>query len=189
MELLDALSADVLRALDGIQFPAFVVDHHRRVRWQNAAALALVGDVRDKLDRSIVAPEDLHRVRDAFARKQMGALHTEYEATLVRADGKRVRVAVSSVPLRDPDERMIGAFVLTRAVSQIEPPAARAPRPTARQRQTLTLLAAGHSTPQMAALMGLSHETVRNHVKGLLRTLGARSRVEAVAKGRRAGLI
>jgi DNA-binding CsgD family transcriptional regulator len=30
---------------------------------------------------------------------------------------------------------------------------------------------------------------VRNHVKGVLRSLDARSRVEAVAKGRRMGLI
>jgi DNA-binding CsgD family transcriptional regulator len=51
------------------------------------------------------------------------------------------------------------------------------------------LLAAGCSTPQMAELMGLSTETVRNHVKRLLRALDARSRVEAVAKGRRAGLV
>jgi DNA-binding CsgD family transcriptional regulator len=41
----------------------------------------------------------------------------------------------------------------------------------------------------MAQRMGISKETVRNHVKGVLRSLGARSRVEAVAKGRSVGLI
>ena len=54
---------------------------------------------------------------------------------------------------------------------------------------TLTLLAAGYSTTQMAQQMGISTETVRNHVKRVLRSLDARSRIEAVAKGRRAGLI
>ena len=188
-ELVDALSADVLQALDAVQFPAFVVDRDRRVRWQNAAAIELVGDLRGKVDRSFLAPEDLARVRDAFARKQMGALHTEYEATLLRGDGNRVRVAVSSVPLRSADEKMIGSFVLARAVTNALPPPRPAPRLTARQRQTLTLLSAGCSTPKMAELMGLSQETVRNHVKRLLRNLDARSRVEAVAKARDAKLI
>lgn len=186
---MDALSADVLRALSAVQVPAFLVDHQRRVRWQNGAALALVGDLRDRLDRSIIAPEDLARARDAFARKQMGALHTEYEMTVMRADGKHVRLAVSSVPLRGPDEAMIGSFVLARAVVASKPPVEPVPRLTARQRQTLTLLGGGCSTSEMAELMGLSEQTVRNHVKGLLRTLDARSRVEAVSKGRRAGLI
>jgi PAS domain S-box-containing protein len=188
-ELLDALSGDVLQALDAVQLLAFVVDHQRRVRWQNAAATRIVGDLRGKLDRSIFAPEDLARVREAFARKQMGALHTEYEATLLRSDGTRVQVAVTSVPLKRADRKMIGSFALARALAEMEPTPAPASRLTARQRQTLTLLAAGCSTPQMAELMGLSEETVRNHVKRLLRTLGARSRVEAVAKGRRGRLI
>jgi DNA-binding CsgD family transcriptional regulator len=188
-ELVDALSADVLQALNAVQFPAFVVDRDRRVRWQNAAAIQLVGDLRGKVDRSFIAPEDLARVREAFARKQMGVLHTEYEATLLRGDGNRVRIAVSSVPLRRADEKMIGSFVLARAVTDPLPQPKSAPRLTARQRQTLTLLSAGCSTPMMAQLMGLSEETVRNHVKRLLRTLDARSRIEAVAKARDAKLI
>jgi len=58
-----------------------------------------------------------------------------------------------------------------------------------REQETLTLLAVGYSTAQMAQQMGISKETVRNHVKGLLRSLGARSRVEAIAKARGVGLI
>lgn len=188
-ELVDVLSADILLALEAVQFPAFAADIDRRVRWQNAAAIELVGDVRGKLDRSIVAPEDLGRVREAFARKQMGALHTDYEASLVRGDGSHVRLAVSSVPLRRADGTLVGSFALGRALDQSKPGHDASPLLTARQRQTLTLLAAGCSTSQMAELMGLSEETVRNHVKRLLRKLDARSRVEAVAKGRRADLV
>ena len=188
-ELLEALSADVLQTLEAVQVPAFAVDRDRRIRWQNAAAFELVGDLRGRVEESVVVPEDLSRARDAFARKQMGALHTEYEVTLIRADGTRVRVGVSSVPLRNPHDDMIGAFVLAREVAEPEPPPEPTPSLTPRQRQTLTLLAAGCSTPQMAELMGLSEETIRNHVKRLLLRLGARSRVEALAKGRRANLI
>jgi DNA-binding CsgD family transcriptional regulator len=186
---MNALRTDVAHALEALQFPAFAADGDRRVRWQNAAATALVGDLRGKLDRSFIAPEDLGLVRDAFARKQMGALHTEYEATLVRVDGTRLRLAVSSVPLRRADGKMIGSFVLARLLGRAKPPPEAAPRLTARQLQILTFLAEGCSTSQMAELMGLSHETVRNHVKRMLPRLEARSRVEAVAKGREAGLI
>ena len=188
-DLIEALSADLLQALDAVQFPAFAGDLERRVRWQNAAALELVGDLRGKLDRTFVAPEDLALVRDAFARRQMGALHTEYEITLVRADGTGVRVAISSVPLRGADETMIGTFSLARAVAQVERHSEPTPQLTARQHQALTLLAAGCSTSQMAEMMGLSKETVRNHIKRLLMRLDARSRVEALAKARRANLI
>jgi DNA-binding CsgD family transcriptional regulator len=41
----------------------------------------------------------------------------------------------------------------------------------------------------LAKEMSISIETVRNHVKRVLRSLGASSRVEAVAKARRVGLI
>jgi PAS domain S-box-containing protein len=187
-ELIEALSADVLQTLEAVQVPAFAVDRDRRIRWQNAAAVELVGDLRGRVDTSVVVPEDLGHTRDAFARKQMGTLHTEYEVTMIHLDGTRVRVAVSSVPLRN-HEGMIGAFALAREVAEPEPPPEPTPSLTPRQRQTLTLLAAGCSTQQMAELMGLSEETVRNHVKRLLLRLGARSRVEALAKGRRANLI
>src|SRR5712691_2308768 len=111
-ELMDALNADFLQALEAVGFPAFVVDLDRRVRWQNAAGIETFGDMRGRLDASVIAPEDVPRVREAFARKQMGAAHTELELTVVRADSTRVRVAVSSVPLRGADNAMIGSFGL-----------------------------------------------------------------------------
>jgi two-component system nitrate/nitrite response regulator NarL len=41
----------------------------------------------------------------------------------------------------------------------------------------------------MADELGLSTETVRNHVRGLLAELGARSRLEAVLLAHRFGLL
>jgi two-component system, NarL family, nitrate/nitrite response regulator NarL len=74
-------------------------------------------------------------------------------------------------------------------LEEVDPSLASPPRLSARERETLTLLAAGYSTALMAEKMGISRETVRNHVKSLLRSLGASSRAEAVAKGRDVGLI
>jgi DNA-binding CsgD family transcriptional regulator len=188
-ELLNALSADALPMLEAVGVPAYVVDRHRRVRWQNAASIELVGDLRGRLDGTVLAPEDLPRAREAFERKRRGASHTEVEVSVARRDRTRVRVAVSSVPLRNAGGAMIGSFGLVQVLGEIDPSFERAPRLSRRERETLTLLAAGYSTPRMAQQMNITTETVRNHVKGVLRGLDASSRVEAVAKARRMGLV
>ena len=45
----------------------------------------------------------------------------------------------------------------------------------------MRLLEQGRSTDEIAADLHLSRDTVRNHVRGLLRSLGVKSRLEAVA--------
>src|SRR4051794_29399242 len=60
---------------------------------------------------------------------------------------------------------------------------------TRRQRQILLLLDEGASTDTIASRLGLQPTTVKNHVAALRRALGARSRLEAVAKARRQGLL
>ena len=94
--MIEALSADVLQTLHEVQFPVGLIDLARRVQWQNPASIALIGDVRGKLDASVVAPEDLEEARVQFARKLMGARHTEHEVTVICADGTRARMETSS---------------------------------------------------------------------------------------------
>jgi DNA-binding CsgD family transcriptional regulator len=187
--LLEAMSADVFETLGAIAFPAYIVDANRRVRWQNAASIDLLGDVRGRLDSSVLGPEDLALARRAFARKQHGAPQTELEVAVTRVDGTRVRVAVTSVPLRNGDGEVIGSFGVCHVLGKVEPLPEGAPQLSGRERETLAFLVDGYSTAQMARQMDISKETVRNHVKGLLKSLGARSRVEAIAKARSAGLI
>jgi DNA-binding CsgD family transcriptional regulator len=187
-DLLDALSADFLGAIEAMSVPAYIVDLHRRVQWQNAASIQLVGDLRGRLDDSVLAPGDLVVAREAFAQKQKGAAHVELQVSIMCADGKRVRVAVNTVPLKNADGGMIGSFGLAQVLEDT-PSSTHAPRLSPRERETLTLLAAGYSTTQMAEEMHIATETVRNHVKRVLRTFDARSRVEAVAKARQVGLL
>jgi DNA-binding CsgD family transcriptional regulator len=189
-ELLEALSASAVGLLEAVAVPAYIVDNDLRVRWQNAASKELVGDLRGRLEGSSqVVPEDLDRARDAFTQKQNGAEHAEVELSVLRRDGTLVRIAVSSVPLKNPAGVMIGSFGLVQVLGELDPASERAPRLSPRERETLALLAAGHSTTEMAERMAISKETVRNHVKRVLRGLDASSRVEAVAKARRAGLV
>ena len=51
-----------------------------------------------------------------------------------------------------------------------------------RQRQTLQLLLAGNSEKEIAAQMGLSHNTVHHYVKALHRHFGVSSRSELLAR-------
>jgi DNA-binding NarL/FixJ family response regulator len=64
------------------------------------------------------------------------------------------------------------------------PVAARSPqreRLTARQLEILQLIAGGHSTAEIAEALCLSPETIRWHVKSILRKLRAKNRAEAAA--------
>jgi PAS domain S-box-containing protein len=179
-----SLEGDVERALGSVSVPSYAVDSSGVVRWINSAAERLVGDVRGLHFTSVVAPEDRPRARELFARKVLGgASVTDSTGVLLSTEGTRVGVEISSVPLRD-GERIVGVFGLLAASLDDE---TREPHPrlTPRQAEVLHLLERGRSTQQIARELHLSTETVRNHVRHLLRALGVNSRLEAVAVAHR----
>jgi len=63
------------------------------------------------------------------------------------------------------------------------------PHLTPRQAEVLRLLKRGRSTEQIAQELHLSTETVRNHVRHLLRALGVHTRLEAVAAAHNVQLV
>ena len=179
-----ALGGDVEQALTGIPVPSYVLDTAGVVRWINPAAERLLGDVRGQHFTTIVGPEDRTRARELFARKVLGTTAaTETTGVLVSTDGTRLMLDVSAVPLTD-GERVVGVFGLLSGAADDElsaPPAHLTPR----QAEVLHLLEQGRSTKQIAQELHLSTETVKNHVRNLLRALGVNSRLEAVAAVRR----
>lgn len=60
---------------------------------------------------------------------------------------------------------------------------------TAREQETLLLLADGVGTDEISARLGVARNTARNHVQRVLDKLGARSKLEAVSIARREGLL
>lgn len=64
-----------------------------------------------------------------------------------------------------------------------------APRLTPRQTEVLGLLADGVPAKVIAVRLGVAEITVRNHIRGILRELGAHSQLEALAKARRYRLL
>lgn len=163
--------------------PSYVIDRAGVVRWMNEAARAMVGDQVGRQFTSVVAPEDTRRARELFVRKILGNTEvTDAPVAVVDADGGRIAVEISSVPLRQ-GEHVVGVFGQVSNV--LEEPQ---PHPelhlTPRQAEVLSLLERGRSTVQIADELHLSRETVRNHVRHLLHALGASSRLEAVAVAR-----
>lgn len=60
---------------------------------------------------------------------------------------------------------------------------------TAREQETLLLLADGAGTDQISSRLGVARNTARNHVQRVLDKLGASSKLEAVSIARREGLL
>ena len=171
--------------LEHVNVPSYLIDTTGVIRWLNPAAQAIVGDVRGRQFTSVVAPEDSRRARELFARKVVGtATVTDAPVVVIDADGERVSVEVSSVPLYR-GEHVIGVFGQVSDVVEEPHPHPELPL-TPRQAEVLELLEKGRSTTQIADELGLSSETVRNHIRHLLRAVGAHSRLEAVAIASRA---
>ena len=169
--------------------PAFVIDRDRTIRWLNIAARDLVGDKEGSPFTDVVSTESLPLVRDEFTRKMIGtSVATEYAAYLLNKDGGRIRVEVSSVSV-DVGGEIVGVFGVASVQQEVQSVASEAPALTPRQAQVLRLLARGCSTVQIAAQLGLADETVRNHVRGVLRRLGVHSRLEAVVAAHDRGLL
>ncbi|HEY2209144.1 MAG TPA: LuxR C-terminal-related transcriptional regulator [Gaiellaceae bacterium] len=175
---LDAVHLE--EVLEHVNVPSYHLDRTGIVRWLNAAARNLVGDVRGRQFTSIVAPEDTRRARELFARKVIGAATvTDAVVDVVTRDGGRVSVEISSVPVFAGDH-LIGVFGQVSDLVE-QPHAHPSLHLTPRQAEVLALLERGRTTREIAEELHLSTETVRNHVRRLLRTMGAHSRLEAVA--------
>ena len=175
--------------LERVAAPSFATDPGGIVRWLNAAALELVGDVRGRRLTSAVAPHDLTKLRKAFARWLAGAEPSTLDVIFVTGGGRLAPCTVSSTALRR-DGSLVGVLsVVTRTPPAPLPPPVRPERLSPRQFEVLQLLATGATTEEMADVLHLSPETVRNHVGALLRKLNAKSRLEAVAIAHRDTLV
>jgi PAS domain S-box-containing protein len=188
MSELRGIGGDMETALETVNVPSYVIDPTGVIRWVNPAARRLVGDVRGRQFTSVVAHEDSRRAREHFARKIAGTERvTDAQVVLLDSDGDRVQVDISSCPLMQ-GHRLVGVFGQIADVEE-EPDDPVPPHLTPRQSEVLRLLKRGRSTEQIAQELHLSTETVRNHVRHLLRALGVHTRLEAVAVARQQHLV
>jgi PAS domain S-box-containing protein len=178
---------DLLETVEHLSIPSYAVDRRGIILWVNQAARVLAGDAAGRHFTEVVAPAHRARAREQFLRKLQGNDATDFELEITGAHGRRVLADVSSVAVRN-ERRVVGVFGLLRPLP-VRERAEGAPLLTPRQTEVLKLLAAGASTSQIQETLQISRETVRNHIRHLLRALRAHSRLEAVAVARRSGLV
>ena len=183
MSALRELEGDLEDALERVNVPSYIYDRHGIIRWVNRAGRDMFGDVRGRQITSVVAPEETRRAKEAYLKHMFGSEDVEGQVVLLDEKGNRVSVEVSSVCLFE-GHHVVGVF---GQLSEVDGEAGRPPLPhlTPRQAEVLRLLERGRSTEQIAEELHLSIETVRNHIRRLLRALDVHSRLEAVAVGRR----
>jgi DNA-binding CsgD family transcriptional regulator len=189
-EALAALGGDLNPILGEVRVAAAVADRDGIIRWQNARFTELAGDCVGRPLAEHVAPESSHEWRLEFTKKVIGTARTsDYQINMIDPDGAHVSIDVSSVVVEGTDHRVVGVFGLIEPVAQGFKPAKLVTDLTPRQLEVLHLLDQGLSTPQIAGRLGISIETVRNHIRAVLRTLGVHSRLQAVAEARKRGLV
>jgi DNA-binding CsgD family transcriptional regulator len=182
---------DIFGALDRLPVPVFAIDRTMAIRWLNRASQRLIGDREGEQFTELLDAGSVPVASQAYAQKLVGSVpSTEYEVTLRTRDGSLVRAEISSVAVRGGNH-IAGVFGVA-AVDNRTPPARSADGEvslTPRQAQVLHLLARGCSTEQMADELGVAQDTIRNHVRAILRRLGVHSRLEAVIEASRRQLV
>lgn len=109
------------------------------------------------------------------------------EAELERPDGERVAVQFAAHPEVVTGHSLVLFVALTvsrwgrhfRRRGLPEEPAGKLSK---REMEVVHLVALGATSPEIAATLHISHNTVRKHVGNAMKKLGARSRAQLVAK-------
>jgi DNA-binding NarL/FixJ family response regulator len=183
------IAPDLAPSIAKLTVPAYILDRNAVVRWMNAAAVERFGDLRGKSIGQIVEPVDLALARQEFAAKMLGTQDaTEGAVTIRTAVGMRQTVEISSTQLLD-DGAIVGVFGLANPADEPAAPVGESAQLTPRQLDVLRHLAAGHSTGVIASRLGISIDTVRNHIRAILERLGVHTRLEAVIRAHELGLV
>jgi PAS domain S-box-containing protein len=186
-----ALGGDIDASLERIGVAAFVLDPQGRIRYQNERARVTLGDWRGRHFSEVVASRSQMEARLRFTRQVFGTEPVSTTEAWLRTRDGEAPVEVHAVAL-DSGERVVGVFGLFNPKHderRASKPPGRRTSLTPRQLQVLQYLGEGRSTTEIAEAMNLARETVRNHIRAVLRGLGVHSRLEAVIEAQRLGLL
>ncbi|WP_367838016.1 LuxR C-terminal-related transcriptional regulator [Streptomyces rochei] len=135
----------------------------------------------------VTATEQDAYVADCLTAGAAGILHHDLSPALLLS-AIRILVAGGSVLFQDPRAAVLpvpGAAAPAAAVSA----EAAVKRLTARQREILRLLAIGLTNAEISRRLGISGDTVKEHVRAVLRELGVPRRISAALLVYRTGLL
>jgi PAS domain S-box-containing protein len=180
--------------VDSLVVPASLHDLEGRFLHVNAAAELASGRSNSYwLGRSFtepLPPGAREQVAAHFRRAVDHGEPTDFETVFTDASGHLRGVRAQQLPLRCGEE-IVGVLILAFDVRRppSEPELEPEPRLTPRQREILDLVASGLSTSEISSMLTISTETVRNHVRNVLRELRVHTRPQAIATARRLGLL
>jgi PAS domain S-box-containing protein len=183
-----AFRGDLPEALRRLGFPVSIVDAEGRVTWQNDAMQRIVGDRIGRPFGEPIVPDDRQRFREEYISTLTRAQPRDLSVRLRALDGRIHNAEVSSSPLLEQG-RVVGIFGVLHLAPDESYASPLQVRLTPRQQQVLVELARGCSTGEIAARLGITSETVRNHVRHILGRLEAHSRLEAVVRAHELGLV
>lgn len=157
--------------------------------WIGRGALSLVDrghvEVVDAVE-SVSEPENgtstsflVHLAGDPIARLSVDGPISADEAALLATYTALVSMVLATAGLRRRDEHA-SQFVVGRT-PRTEPSGADQPDLTARELEVLTHVVAGAANQEIADHLYISVETVRSHVKRILRKFGVANRAELIA--------
>jgi len=179
---------DLTATLKEVRVPSIIVDRSGIITWLNDAARETFGDLEGSALSRMIPADCLELVQRQLERKlEHRERVTDYVTDVLTRDGRRRTAEISSVAIEDVDRcHAVFGVVMVRDPRAVRTGSAVL---TPRQTEVLALIADGASTKQVAQRLHLSQETVRNHVRNILRRLRVHSRVEAVAAAYRQGLL
>ncbi len=128
-------------------------------KWCNISVL-----VADSLDAS--SPYSIHIVRETDVRKKLEILVRDFIVQETRLPAEQVFQMISTTRSASKEANL-----------------------TTREVEVLRLLAKGESTAKVANQLHVSRTTINNHIQHILRKLDAHSRLEAIRRAERAGLL
>lgn len=170
--------------------PMLLVDADRLIVDANAAFLTLVGGARGGLLGqplfSIVAGGPLFTPSEW--RKTITQGRFTGTASVVHAGGDEIAVQWSAATEVATGRRLVLFVALStsrwgaRFRREIAGARADGSPLSQREREVVQHVALGDTGPEIASELGISHETVRTHVRNAMTKLGARSRAHLVAK-------
>src|SRR4051794_39389515 len=184
------------KAFDQSRNAMVLVDDQRRYVEVNGAYLALMGQRRDAfIGRPIYdfvdGPPLMSRAEWAAA---LRGGDFKGEVQLSRADGGTVGVQWAASPEVVTGRRLVLVVALSTSrwggrFRRVAPPEPSPGALSRREREIVTLVAAGRSGPEIADELQIAHDTVRTHVRNAMAKVGARSRAHLVARSLGDGLV
>ena len=135
-----------------------------------------------------VHPDDRQRCLDTYRRAFDGHQPFEMEYRLQRADGQYSWIRDAGTAQFDKDGGLPGLHGFLRRDSGAGRATAVTPL-TPREVQVLALVAEGHSTKEVAALLGISYKTADSHRSRIMEKLGVHETASLVRYAIRQGIV